>query len=240
MRAEQHAASHLDVLPGDPERVEAPGEIEQADQHQKDAEERERRDEIQVVGDDEVDRIAALEVPDVLGVDVVVEPRQEDEDEPVAQVRDDDARDDDEEQPAAEQGRQRMQPMPLAVAERGCCGVGEWRGCSRLGNARRRRGLDDHAYKPVLRVSATSTRVSRSRSAASCLRPGDHDAGGCRGGDQLELRDAETAVERAVRDVDELHPAVRHRDHALPQDAAPEDQVVAPQLIPVARAPGGA
>ena len=71
----------------------------------------------QVVREDVVDRIAALQVLD-LDVDVVVEPRKEEEDEPVAQVRDHEARDDDEEQPSAEERGQRMQPMPLSVAER--------------------------------------------------------------------------------------------------------------------------
>ena len=119
VRAEQHAAAHLDVVPGDAERVEPPRQVEQADQHEQDAEHREPRHQVEVVGDDEVDRIAAAELLDVdVHVDVFVEPGQEDEDQTIPQIRDHESRDDDEEQSAAEQRGQRMQAVPLAVAER--------------------------------------------------------------------------------------------------------------------------
>ena len=119
LRAEQDAAAHLDVVAGDAERVEPPRQVEQPDQHEQDAEHREPRHQVEVVGDDEVDRIPAAELLDVdVHVDVFVEPGQEDEDQTIAQVRDHESRDDDEEQSAAEQRRQRMQAVPLAVAER--------------------------------------------------------------------------------------------------------------------------
>ena len=80
-----------------------------------------------------------------------------------------------------------------------------------------------------------SRRPRRGGRAASrpsaCSRPGIDDAGRRGGGDELELRDAEPAVERAVGDVDELHPAVGHGDEALPEDAAAEDEVVLAQLV---------
>ena len=64
--AEQDAAAHLDVVPGDPERVEAPRQVEDADQHEQDAEHDQHRDEVQVVRDHEVDRVAgALELLEV-------------------------------------------------------------------------------------------------------------------------------------------------------------------------------
>ena len=171
VRAEQDAAAHLDVVPGDAERVEPPRQVEQPDQHEQDAEHHEPRHQVEVVRDDEVDRIPAAELLDVdVHVDVFVEPGQEDEDQTIAQIRDHESGDDDEEQTAAEQRGQRMQAVPLAVAElrRRPRSHGQGAGRGRPG----RRILVELVHRPVRRLSATSTSVSRSCSAASCLRPG--------------------------------------------------------------------
>ena len=119
LRAEQDAASHLDVVSGDAERVEPPRQVEDPDEHEQDAEHDQDRDEVQVVGDDEVDRVAgALPLLELLGRDVGRERRDEEVEQPIAQVRDDDAEDDEQEQPAAQQRGQRVKPVPFAVAER--------------------------------------------------------------------------------------------------------------------------
>ena len=93
LRAEQDAAAHLDVVAGDAERVEPPRHVEDRDEHEQDAEHRQHRDDVQVVGDDEVDRIAgALPLLELLGRDVGRERRNEQVEQSIAQVRDDDAR----------------------------------------------------------------------------------------------------------------------------------------------------
>jgi hypothetical protein len=61
---------------------------------------------------------------------------------------------------------------------------------------------------------------------------------------ELDRRDAEPALQRAGRDVDELHPPVRHDDHPPEQPAPDDEQVVVPlgvapgPVVPVDQAPG--
>jgi hypothetical protein len=163
----------------------------------------------EVVADDVVDGVGLVAFQ-------VGDGREEPADDAVAQVGDDDAEHDDEEQPAAQHGGERVQSMPLAVAERRAH-VGDGGGIG---------------HRPVRRVSATAIRVSRS-ARRRAARARDHDAGGRRGGHELELGDAEDAVEGPVGDVDELHAAVGNRDHPLPEDAAAEHEVVLAQLVAV-------
>ena len=59
VRAEQNAASHLDVVAGDAERVEPPRQVEQRDDHDQQDQHCHARDDQEVVGQDVVDRVAA-------------------------------------------------------------------------------------------------------------------------------------------------------------------------------------
>ena len=161
VRAEQHTAAHLDLVARDAEGVEAPRHPEQGDQHDQPDDHGDDRLDGDAVLQHEVDRVL-LVPPEAL--------RQEERDEPVAQVRDQDADDDEERQPAAQQRRQRMQPVPFAVAH-----LGPHRGGRRRGHADVRRSgrlRVEVAHRPVRRVSATSMRVSRSASASFCGSPG--------------------------------------------------------------------
>ena len=191
LSAEEHAASHLDVVTGDAEGVEAPRQPEDAEEYQQHTQHDESRHEPQVVLPHVVDGVAAF-VLLPLG-----EAGEEPRDEPVAQVRDDDAHHDDEEQPAAQHGGQRMQPVPFAVAQRRAhlgdgrrrqvpvgCAVGVAGGAGQIecagqigpvgctGRVWHARQIGCVGHRPVRRVSATAMRVSRSCSAPCWLRPG--------------------------------------------------------------------
>ena len=235
MRAEQDAAAHLDVVAGDAERVEPPRQVEDADQHeQRRRARRAARRGTRLLRDDAVDRVAGSPSSSTSASMSGASHGRNRYDEPVAQVGDDDADDHDEEQPAAEQRGQRMQPMPLAVAQRRAharCGGGRAGRRPAAGGSGRRPGggCGSQAGPAASRRRRRGCRAASRPPPASS--PGIDDAGGGGGGDELELGDAEAAVERAVGDVDELHAPVGHRDHALPQDAAAEDEVVVAQLV---------
>lgn len=108
MRAEEHAAAHFDIVAGDPERVEAPGQPEDHEEEDQHPQHDKTRDEPQIVLPDVIDRVATL-VLLPLG-----EPGKARRQACVAQVRDDEADHDDEEESAAQHRGQRMQPVPFA------------------------------------------------------------------------------------------------------------------------------
>ena len=159
--AEEHARAHLDVVAGDAERVEPPRDVEDPEHDQEHAEHTEQHDQHQPVAEHVVHGVLAGVVATW---DHAVE---EERDHPVAQVRDDDAHHDHEHEAAPEHGGQRMHPVPVAVAERRSRDSGR-----RMRSPGHGGGGRDLCHSPVRRVSATSIRVSRSTSAASCVSPG--------------------------------------------------------------------
>ena len=240
VRAEEHAAAHLDVVAGDAERVEPPRQVEQPDQQEQDAQHDQHGDQVEVVRDDEVDRVAAAELLASTSTSMSSSSQgRKMIDQTVAQVRDHESRDDDQEQPAAEQRGQRMQAMPLAVARASGRAARRLRAARRARSPRRAGSWSKLAHRPVRRVLGDVDERVAQLLGRLLREPRDHHAGGRGGGHELELRDAEPAVERSVGDVDELHAAVGHGDDALPQDAAAEHEVVAAQLVADTRAPAG-
>ena len=160
----------------------------------------------EALGDEEVDRVA-----------LVAGRADHEVEQPLAQVRDDDARDRDQRDAAAQQRGRRMQSVPLAVGER---------------RARRhRRSLDRIGHSPARRVSASATSWSRSCSASSNWQTRDRHVRRRGGRHELQVGEADGARQRAARDVDQLHPSVGHRDEALEHDAAAEQQVVVAQAV---------
>ena len=220
MRPEQDAAAHFDGLVRDPERVHAPRQPEADDERHDQQRHAGDRPPHEPLRDDAADRVVLPVAPPRLELDVDVvaeigrEEHEEHVDEPLAEVRDDEAEDGEQHEAAAEQRARRVQPVPLAVGE-----------------VRDPRGAHGCAHSPALRVSARATSSSRSRSASSIGRPGDRHGGGCRCGHELEVGEAERARHRAAGDVHELHAPVGHGHLALEHDAASEEQVVLPQAV---------
>ncbi len=119
---------------------------------------------------------------------------------------------------AAQQRGRRMKPVPLPVGEHrrpsGAGGVSTGSVTARPGGSRRAR----RAGRAAARRPRAAARGSTTFDAAAAV---------------TSFRSASPtrARQRAARDVDELHPSVRHRDEALEHDAAAEQQVVVAQPV---------
>lgn len=157
---EDDAAALLDGLRRDAEGVEPPGEPGDEDDERDRSEHHQQGDHDQALPDDEVDEIALARAE---RVQILL--RDEETEEVIAEVREEDAADHDEHQAAAQQRRQRVQTTPVGGGGRGILRL--------IPDLRRAFGRAVRGgHSPDRRVSASSTRRSRSASASSRGRPG--------------------------------------------------------------------